>query len=102
MRSNAILNIENNIKFCFLCSILVYLQPCNNTHPHRVSNYRQYFHELNIQGFDFAKGFKCSDVHISNKINSLSINIFELKFCQDQNKWKRKLIPIEVSKNKSD
>ena len=63
LRSNAILNVENNDKYCFLWSILAYLYPCNNNHPNRVSNYKQYFNELNIQSFDFSKGFKCSDVH---------------------------------------
>ena len=33
LRSNAILNIENNDKDSFLWSILAYLHPCNNTHP---------------------------------------------------------------------
>ena len=56
----------------------------------------------NIQGFDFTNGFKCSDVHIFNEINDLSINTFELNFFQDQNKWRHKLMPIEVSKNDSD
>ena len=102
LRSNAILIIENNDKYCFLWSILAYLHPCNNTHPNRVSNYRQNFKELNINGFDFAKGFKCSDVHKFNELNNLSGNIFELKFYQDQNKWNNKLLPIEVSKNESD
>ena len=27
VRSSAILNIENNDKYCFLCSILAYLHP---------------------------------------------------------------------------
>ena len=80
LRSNAILNIENNDKYCFLCSILAYLHPCNNNHPNRVSNYTQYFDELNIQGFDFSKGFRCSDVHKFNELNNLSVNIFELNF----------------------
>ena len=102
LRSTAILNIENNDKYCFLGSILVSLLPCNNNHPNRVSNYKQYFTELNIQGFDFTNGFKCSDVHKFNEINNLSVNIFELKFYQNPNKWKHKLIPIEVSKNDSD
>ena len=83
-------------------SILAYLHPCNNNHPNRVSSYRQYFNELNIQDFDFTSGFKCIDVHIFIELNNLSINIFELKFYQDQNKWKHKLILIEVSKNDSD
>ena len=102
LRSNSILNIEKNDKYCFLWSILAYLHPCNNNHPNRVSNYRQYFDELNIQGFDFSNGFRCSDVHKFNELNNLSVNIFELNFYQDQNQWKHKLIPIEISKNESD
>ena len=55
MRSNAILNNENNDKYCFLWSILASLYPCNYNLSNRVSNYRQYFNELNIQGFKFLK-----------------------------------------------
>ena len=102
MRSNAILNIENNDKYCFLCSILAWLHPCNNNHPNRVSNYKQYFNEVIIQDFDFTNGFKCRDVHRFNEINNLSVNIFEIVFYQEQNQWKHKLIPIEISKNNSD
>ena len=102
LRSNAILNIENNDKYCFLWSILASLHPCNFNHPNRVSNYRQYFNELNIQDLDFINGFRCSDVHRFNEINNLSVNIFELNFYQDQNQWKHKLIPIKISKNNTD
>ena len=102
LRSNAILNIENDDKYCFLWSILAWLHPCNNNHPNRVSNYKQYIDELNIQDFDFSRGFKCSDVHKFNELNNLSVNIFELNFYQDQNQWKHKLIPVEISKNDSD
>ena len=102
LRSNAILNIENNDKYCFIWSVLASLYHCNNNHPNRVSNYRQYFNELNIQGFDFSNGFRCSNVHKFNELNNLSVNIFELNFYQDQNQWKHKLIPIEISKNNTD
>ena len=102
LRSNAILNVENNDKYCFLWSVIASLYPCNNNHPNKVSNYRQYFNELNIQGFDFTNGFKCSDVHKFIELNNLSVDIFELNFYQDQNQWKHKLIPIEISKNNSD
>ena len=95
LRSNAILNIENNDKYCFIWSILASLHPCYNNHPNRVSNYRQYFSELKSNGFDFNNGFRCSDVHKFNELNNLSVNIFELNFYQD-------LIPIEISKNNSD
>ena len=102
LRSNAILNIENNDTYCFLWSILGYLYPCNNNHPNRVSDYKPYFNELNIQCFDFTNGFKCSNVHKINELNNLYVNIFEIIFYQYQNQWKHKLIPIEVSKNGSD
>ena len=102
LRSNAILIIENSDKYCFLWSILAYLYPFSKNQPHRVSNYRQYFNELNIDGFDFTSGFKCNGVHKFNELNNFSVNIFELSFYPDQNKWKHELIPIEVWKNKSD
>ena len=38
LRSNAILSLENNDKYCFLWSILAYLHPFNNKHPNRFSN----------------------------------------------------------------
>ena len=80
LRSNAILNNKNDAKYRFIWSILAYLNPCENNHPNRVSNYRQYFNELNVEGFDFSKRFKCSDTHEVVKLNNLSLNIFELSF----------------------
>ena len=78
LRSNAILKIENNDSSCFLSSISTYLHPCENSHPSRVRNYKQYFIELNIDGFGVTNGFKCSDVHKSDEVNNLSVNISEL------------------------
>ena len=77
------------------------LHPCENDHPNRVSKYKQHFNELNTNGFDFTNGFKCSDMHRFEKLNSLSINTYEIIFHQDGDKWKHNLIPIEVSKNES-
>ena len=102
LRSDAILNIQNVDKYCSIWFILAHLHPCNFGHPNRVSNYKQNFGELNIKDFDFTNRFKCSDVHKFEKLNISSINIFELIFNQDKNKWKHKLIPIEISKNDSD
>ena len=97
LRSSAIVNVKNDDKYCFIWSILAKLHPCENN-SNIVSIYRKYFNELNIEGFDFSNGFRCSDMYRFEKINNLSINIYELNF--DQNKYK--LIPIEISKNKSD
>ena len=106
LRSSAILDIQNDDKYCFIRSFSASLHPIvdsKNVHPTRVSNYRQNFNEINIQGFDITNGFKCHDGHIFEKLNDLSINIFELNFYQDQNIWKHKSIPLlEVSKNISD
>ena len=98
LRSSAILNIGNDDKYCFLWSILAKLHPCENSHPDRLSKYEPYCNELNIEGFDFTNGFRCSDMYRFEKLNNLSINIYELGF--DKNK--HKLIPIELSKNESD
>ena len=46
--------------------------------------------------------FICSDVHRFNELNNLSVNIYELNFYQDGDKWKHNLTPIEISKNESD
>ena len=77
LRSSAILNNQSNDKYCFIWSILASLHPCENDHPDRVSNYNQYFNELNINGFDFKNGFKCSDMHKLEKLINLSINVYE-------------------------
>ena len=102
LRSNAILNVQNNDKYCFIWSILASLHPCENNNASRVNNYVQYFNELNFQNFDLTNGFKYSDVHRFNELNNLSVNIYELNFYQDEDKWKHNRLPIEISKNGSD
>ena len=102
MRSNAILNVQNNDKYCFIWSILASLHRCENDHPNIVNNKEQNFNELNFQNFDFTKGFKCSDVHRLNELNKFSVKIYELNFYQDGDKWKHNLLPTEISKIESD
>ena len=97
LRNSAFLKIENKDNYCSLWSILADLYPCNNNLFNRLSNYKQCFNELNIQGSAFTNGFTCSDAHIFNELNKLSINMFELNFYQDQNKCRHKPVPIEVS-----
>ena len=101
LRSNAILNVQNNDKYYFIWSILASLHPSENTHPSIVNNYSQYFNEINFQSLDFTNGFKCGDVHKFNELNSLSVNIYEIHFYQDGDKCKHNLKPIEISKNES-
>ena len=53
-RSNDLIKYKNNDKYCFIRSYLASLHPCENDHPNRVSNCKQYFNELNIEGFNFT------------------------------------------------
>ena len=41
-------------------------------------------------------------MHSFEKVNTLSINLNEISFYQDGDKWEHNLIPIEISKNESD
>ena len=43
LRSNALINIKNDVKYCFIWSILASVYSCNNDHPNGVSNYKQFF-----------------------------------------------------------
>ena len=98
MRSNTLLNIEDSDTYCFQWSILDYLLPSENSHPSRVRIYIPFFNEINFGSFDLTNGFKCNDVQKFEKLNDLSINVFELDFYQLKTKWKLILIPIEVGK----
>ena len=74
MGSPVILNIENDDKFCFLCSILAHLHPFTDFergHPTRLSSYTKFFDEINHQVFDFTNGCKCSDILEFEKQNNL-------------------------------
>ena len=95
-RANTILIFENKDEYCFIRSILAYIQPCENDHPSRVRNYIKNFHELNFEGFDFSNGFKCIDMHRFEKLIKSSLIIFEINFYEDQNKRKHNLIPTEM------
>ena len=63
LRSNAVINIGKNDKYCFLWSILASVHPCKNDIPKRISSFKQHFDKLNVHGFDCSNGFKCSDFH---------------------------------------
>ena len=102
LRSNALINIKNIDEYCFIWSILASLHSSDNDHSNRVTNYKQFFNELNINVFDFTNGFKCSHVPIFKKLNNLSLNIFEMIFYQDKDKRKHNLFRIEISKIESD
>ena len=74
LRSSAILNIQNNDKYCFIWSTLASLHPCENDNPNRVLNIEFKPIELNITVLIFSNGFGCSDMHKYKKLKTLSIN----------------------------
>ena len=106
MRSAAVINYQNDEKYCFLWSTLGHLHPiadAKNGNPTRVSNHRQCFDVLNNQGFDFLNGFTCSDVHKCRQINNSCMNVFELNFYKhDYDIWRYRFFPIEISESKSE
>ena len=57
---------------------------------------------MNIQGFGFTNGFKCSDVHKIEKLNKLSIIIFVLGCHQEQIKWEHSFLHMEFILKNSD
>ena len=76
IRTNAIINIQNNDTYCFLWSILACLYPVNEN-PHRVSKYIPYKNELNIANIDFSYGMKITDIDKFENLNKqLSIKVF--------------------------
>ena len=96
IRTNAILNIQNNDTYCFLWCLLAFLHPVNNN-PHRVSKYIPYQNELNITNIDFSNGMKITDIDKFENLNDhLSINVFEYT-TDDDNDYK--LVPLYISKN---
>ena len=96
IRTNAILNIQNNDSYCFLWSILASIHPVNKN-PQRVSKYEPYRNELNINNIDFSNGMKIIDIpKFENLNNQLSINVFEYSTDEDND---YKLVPLYISKN---
>ena len=96
IRTNAILNIQNNDTYCFIWCILASLHPVDNN-PHRVSKYIPYKNELNIANIDFSNCMKITDIDkFENLNNQLSINVFEYTK-DDDNDFN--LVPLYISKN---
>ena len=63
LRTSALLDLKIDDKYCFNWSILAHLHPWKRNKPTKASNHKQYFGEVNIEGFEFSDGFKGSDVH---------------------------------------
>ena len=96
LRTNAILNIQNIDRFCFLWIILASIHPVNKD-PERVSKYMPYKNELNITDLDFSNGMRITDIDRFEKLNNqLSINVFEYSKDEDND---YKLVPLYISKN---
>ena len=96
IRTNSILNIQNNDTYCFLWSILAAIHPVNKD-PQRVSKYKPYQNELNINDIDFTNGMRIIDIPKFEKLNNhLSINVFEYSKEEDN---EYQLVPLYISKN---
>ena len=96
IRTKAILNIQNNVMYCFLWSSLAGIHPVNEN-PHRVSKYIPYQNELKLTDIDFINGMRITDIHkFENLNNQLSINVFQYSKEEDN---EYQLVPLYISKN---
>ena len=87
--SSAILNVQSDDKYCFICLILAHLNPIASSkagHLTRLWSQRQKIVIENIRKFVFSNGFKGCDGHVFKKLKNLTMN-------------KHISIPIEISEN---
>ena len=99
-KSRFIVNVQNNDDKCFLWSVLAKLYP-QKEHKERISKYKQYENELNLNGVNFP--MKIKSIRIFEKNNNLKINVYGIKCINMKEKEKReswKTYPIEPSKRK--
>ena len=73
--SISIINIQNEVNYFFLWSILAHKYKVDN-HRERVSLYKKHFHEPNQGDIQFPT--KRKDTHTFERLNNLNINVFEL------------------------
>ena len=73
--STSIVNIQNDDNHCILWSILAHKNKVDN-HRERVSQYKNYFHELNQDDIQFP--MKIKDIRTFEILNKLNINVSEL------------------------
>ena len=78
-KKQAVINVQTTEdELCFAWAVLSAIHPVKYN-PHRVSNYKQYFEELNLTGLAFP--LKASDVPKFEKLNthiSVNVNAFEM------------------------
>ena len=72
-KKHCLVNIQNNDEKCFVWSVLSALYPPTH-HPHRLTNYIDYEHSLNVEGLNFP--IQTKQIPLSEKLNpSISVNV---------------------------
>ena len=75
-RSNSLVNIQNEDQKCFLWCVLAHIHKIE-THPERVSKYKPFENEINMQGIYYPVKIKDID-KFENQNENISINVFSL------------------------
>jgi len=87
----AILNVQNQDEKCLVWSVLAALHPIEHGHaPQRVSNYRLFEQELNVDGISFPTPLNQLDRF--EKQNGLSLNVFGYE--------DNEVLPLRITSNK--
>ena len=86
-----VINIQNKDNKCFIWSILAHLHP-KPIHAERVTNYKPFEDELDIEGIDFSTPI--NQIPNFEKKNDLNINVFGWE--------KEEVVPIYISRHSSE
>ena len=73
--NKSIINMKNNIQFCFLWCIQAYLYPVED-HKNRTSYYSMPMNKFNLEGSEIP--MKGKDIPNFERLITLNINVFEL------------------------
>lgn len=92
---HAIVNVKSNDGKCFMWSILASLH--HPTNVDRVASYKEFEHELNLDGISFPTPISHIDKFEENNNISVSVFCYESPF-GDQNKHMRHIYPRRISK----
>ena len=72
-RCHGIVNIQNHDNMCFVWSVLASLHP-SDSHPERVSHYKQYVNELNLDGLKMP--MRLEEISKFERHNKIGICVF--------------------------
>lgn len=95
----AIVNVQNTDNKCFLWSILAFLHREEVVKDaYRVSKYKRYEKELNMDGISYPVTLKQIDLFEKNN-SDISVNVYMLEDTYEKEENKKIVVPVRISKH---